>query len=153
MTRAFIRRCRQMLPFALVITLPALLMGCPKKPSPPAVEDAGAPLPASSPSVTELAPLTDNGADAGDAAPEAAPKKWGGPAMSPNQSKIEACCNAMRAQAKTMGLQSPEGFQLNAAAVQCDTFVKQVDPRGTAPEFAQVRELLKSVKLPAACQF
>ena len=134
----------------LLISLPLLVLGCPKKQPPPPVEEAGPP-PASAPTMTELAPLTDTG-DAGDAAPEAAPKKWTGPALNPNQMKIEACCNGMRAQAKQMG-QSPEAFQLNAFAAQCDLFAKQVGPAGTAPEFAQIRAMLKSVKLPAACQF
>jgi len=102
--------------------------------------------------VTELAPLTDT-TDAGDAAAEAAaPKKWVGPVVPPNQAKIEACCVAMRAQAKQLG-SSPEAFQINAAAAQCDVFAKQVGPQGTAPEFAQIRQILKSVKLPSACQF
>jgi len=134
----------------LTICLPALAAGCPKKPPPPPVEDA-APQPASTPSITELAPLTED--DAGDAAVEAAaPKKLTGPAVNPNQAKISACCNAMRAQAKQLG-QSPEAFQINAAAAQCDVFAKQVGPAGTAPEFAQLRAILKSVKLPSACQF
>jgi hypothetical protein len=131
---------------------PLLATGCPKKPPPVVVEDS-APPPASTPSVTELAPLTDT-ADASDAAPEAAPKKWtGGPPLNPNQMKIEACCNSMRAQAKSLGPSSPEGFQLNAAATQCDVFAKQVGPQGAAPEFAQLRQILKSLKLPAVCQF
>jgi hypothetical protein len=136
---------------SILISIPQLVTGCPKK-QPPAVEDAGAPPPASTPSVTELAPLTDT-VDAGDAAAEAGPKKWVGPGLNQNQLKIEACCNAMRAQAKTMGPQSPEGFQLNAAATQCDVFVKQIGPQGNAPEFAQLRQILKSLKLPTACQF
>jgi hypothetical protein len=148
MTRVTAARPLPLLP--LLISLPLLVMGCPKKPAPP-VEEAGLPPP-SAPTVTELAPLTDI-ADAGDAAAETGPKKWTGPALNPNQMKIEACCNGMRAQAKTVGLQSPEGFQLNAAAAQCDVFAKQVGPQGTAPEFAQIRQLLKSVKLPSACQF
>jgi hypothetical protein len=148
MTRVTAARPLPLLP--LLISLQLLVMGCPKKPVPP-VEDAEPP-PASTPSMTELAPLTDI-ADAGDAAAETGPKKWVGPALNPNQMKIAACCNGMRAQAKTVGLQSPEGFQLNAAAAQCDVFAKQVGPQGTAPEFAQIRQLLKSVKLPSACQF
>jgi hypothetical protein len=136
---------------SILISLPLLVMGCPKK-QPPPVEDAGPPPPASTPTVTELAPLTDT-VDAGDAAVEAGPKKWVGPGLNQNQLKIEACCNAMRAQAKAMGPQSPEGFQLNAAATQCDVFVKQVGPQGSAPEFAQLRQILKSMKLPSACQF
>ena len=134
----------------LTICLPALAAGCPKKPPPAPVEDAEPP-PAATPSITELAPLTDT-ADASDGAVEAAAKKWTGPAVNPNQAKISACCNAMRAQAKQLG-QSPEAFQINAAAAQCDVFAKQVGPQGTAPEFAQLRGILKSVKLPSACQF
>jgi hypothetical protein len=134
---------------SLAMSLPMLVLGCPKKQPPPPAEN---PAPASAPTVTELVPLTDT-PDAGDAAAEAATKKWVGPSLTPNQMKIEACCAGMRAQAKTAGLQSPEGFQLNAAAVQCDTFAKQVGPHGTAPEFAQIRQLLQAVKLPAACQF
>lgn len=135
----------------VVLMLPLVAVGCPKK-APPPVEDSAPPPPASTPSVTELAPLTDT-ADASDAAPEAAPKKWTGPSLNPNQMKIEACCNAMRAQAKAMGANSPESFQINAAAAQCDVFAKQIGPQGNAPEFAQLRGILKSLKLPAVCQF
>jgi hypothetical protein len=139
----------RLLLLALLISLPALLVGCPKKPAPPPVEDA-APPPASTPTVTELAPLTEDAGE--DAAAEAGPKKYVGPAVNPNQLRIAACCNAMRAQAKQMG-QSPEAFQVNALATQCDLFAKQVGPAGTAPEFAQLRQILKSVKLPGACNF
>jgi hypothetical protein len=149
MTRAIIPGRKLVL--SVLLLLPLLAMGCPKKQPPPPVEDS-APPPASTPSVTELAPLTDT-ADASDAAPEAATKKWTGPAMNPNQMKIEACCNGMRAQSKALGANSPEGFQLNAAATQCDVFAKQVGPQGNAPEFAQLRQILKSLKLPAVCQF
>jgi hypothetical protein len=138
-----------LLPFASFVVL---LLGCPKKAPAPAVEDAGPPAATSAPTVTELVPLNET-PDASDAAAEAAPKKWTGSSLTPNQMKIAACCAGMRTQAKTMGLQSPEGFQLNAAATQCDMFTKQVGPQATAPEFAQIRQLLKSVKLPAACQF
>ena len=150
MNRVIVRRRLHIL--GLMASLSLLLPGCPKK-QPVAVEDAEPPPPTSAPTVTEIAPLTE-ATDAGDAAAEAAspPKKWVGPAVTPNQSKLAACCAAMRSQAKQMG-QSPEAFQLNAAAVQCDLFVKQVGPQGTAPEFAQVRQLLTSVKLPSACQF
>lgn len=142
---------RQLLIFGLLVSLAGLVAGCPKK-QPVAAEDAEPPPPPSAPTVTELAPLTET-PDAGDAAAEAAtPKKWVGPALTPNQSKIEACCGAMRAQARQLG-SSPEAFQINAAAAQCDLFAKQVGPQGTAPEFAQIRQILKSVKLPSACQF
>jgi hypothetical protein len=137
---------------ALFVGLPILSLGCPKKPPPMAVDDAGPPPPASAPTMTELAPLIEE-AGVEDAAPEAAaPKKYTGPAVSQNQSRIEQCCNAMRAQAKSMG-SSPEAFQLNAGAAYCDNVAKQVGPAGSAPEFAQIRAMLKSVKLPSACQF
>jgi hypothetical protein len=143
MTRSPLRRAISFAAFALFI--PAALIGCPKKAAP--VEDAGAPPPASTPSVTELAPLVEEAGP--DAAPEAAPKKWGGGGYNSNQLKIKECCNAMRAQAKQMG-NSPE---MTAAAMQCDAIAAQVGPSGTAPEFAQLRAILKSIKLPSACQF
>jgi hypothetical protein len=132
--------------FALALAFPAILMGCPKKQ--PAVEDAGAPPPvADTPDVTVLQALTE---DAGDEAEAEAGKKWTGPAVNPNQLKIQACCSAMRAQAKQLG-SSPEAFQIQGLAAQCDMFAKQVGPAGNAPEFNQLRAILKSVKLPAAC--
>lgn len=134
----------------LCTTFAVFLLACPKKPPPPVVEDASPPPPPSA-SVTELVPITEDAGD--DAAPEAAaPKKWTGPAMNNNQLRIKDCCNAMRAQAKQMGPSSPEGFQLNALAAQCDLVAAQVGPQGTAPEFNQLRQMLKSIKLPVACQ-
>ena len=58
---------------AVTVAIPAALAGCPKK-APP-VEDAGAPPPpASTPEVTELAPMVDEaGADAAEGG-----RKWGG---------------------------------------------------------------------------
>jgi hypothetical protein len=151
MTRSPARHAFVFLAFSTVF--PVLVMGCPKKE--PAVEDAGAPPPppSSAPTVTELAPLGDDGgADAADAAPEAGKKpSGGGGGYNANQLKIKECCNAMRAQAKTLG-SSPEGFQINALAAQCDMFATQVGPGGNAPEMAQLRQILKSVKLPSACQ-
>ncbi len=130
-------------------------LACSKKPPPPPAEEAAStPTPAASPEVLELAPLVeDSGAEA---VTDAAPKKWigtRGGGMNANQLKIQACCGAMRSQAKTMGASSPEGFQMNALAAQCDVFAKQVGPAGNAPELNQVRQVLKSVKLPAACSF
>jgi hypothetical protein len=149
MMRSPVRRSLTFLAFSTIF--PLLVMGCPKKE--PAVEDAGAPPPppASTPSVTELAPLGDDGGpDAADAAAEAG-KKYSGGGLNANQSKIKACCTAMRAQAKALG-SSPEAFQINALAAQCDMFVTQVGPAGNAPEMAQLRQILKSVKLPSACE-
>ena len=134
---------------AVVVAVPVALMGCPKKePPPPPAPEAEAP-PASTPTVTDLAPLVD---DAGPEAEAAAPKKYTGGGMSANQLKIKACCNAMRGQAKAMG-SSPEAFQVTAAAAMCDNVAAQVGASGNAPEFAQVRAMLKSITLPAACSF
>jgi hypothetical protein len=146
MTRSQVRRTVSSVAFALFI--PAALVGCPKKPPPPA-EDAGPPPPASTPEVTELAPLVE---EAGPDVAETGPKKWGGGGFNSNQLKIKECCNAMRAQAKQMG-NSPEATQITAIAAQCDAVAVQVGPQGNAPEFAQLRAILKSLKLPAACQF
>ncbi len=146
MTLSTLRRASCFL--AVVVSAPAALMGCPKK-APPPVEDAAPPPPASTPEVTELAPLTE---EAGVDAEAGAPKKWTGPGMNPNQMKIKACCNGMRAQAKAMG-NSPEANQVIAIAAMCDQLAAQVGPAGNAPEFAQIRAMLKSITLPAACQF
>jgi hypothetical protein len=137
--------------FGFALAFPMFVMGCPKK-TPPQT-DAGdtTPPPASSPSVAELAPLIEDEAGA-DAAPEAGPKRYTGPAGNPNQARIKACCNAMRSQAASLGA-SPEAFQLKAVAGQCDVFAQQVGPGGNAPELNQLRQLLRSVKLPGACNF
>ena len=135
--------------FTFALAFPVFVMGCPKKPPP--VVDAGEPPPPASSSVAELAPLVDDAGDEGDGAPEAG-KKWTGPGVNPNQAKIQACCRAMRAEAKTLGA-SPEAFQLTAAAAQCDVFAKQVGPAGNAPELNQLRQILRSVKLPNGCTF
>jgi hypothetical protein len=147
MTRSPIRRTLTFLAFTTFV--PVLVMGCPKKE--PMVEDAEAPPPSSAPTVTELVPLTDDGGPDADAAPEAGKKPSGGGGYNANQLKIKACCSAMRAQAKSMG-SSPEAFQINALAAQCDMFATQVGPAGNAPELNQLRQVLKSLTLPSACQ-
>jgi hypothetical protein len=136
MTRSSARRAFF---FVISMSVPVVLLGCPKKPVP--VEDAGeAPAPAPTPSVADLAPLTDDGGE--DAAPEAGKKWGGGPAVNPNQMKIKACCNAMRATHDPMFM---------AAAMQCDSLAAQVGPAGSDPAFAQLRAILKGQKLPGAC--
>src|ERR1019366_4436243 len=149
MMRSPVRRTLVFLAFSTFF--PVLVMGCPKKE--PAVEDAGAPPPPpASTTVTELAPLGDDGGPDADAAPEAGKKpSGGGGGYNSNQLKIKEWCSAMRAQAKSLG-SSPEGFQINALAAQCDMFATQVGPAGNAPELNQLRQILKSVKLPSACQ-
>jgi hypothetical protein len=91
--------------------------------------------------VTQLAALTDDGGDNSDAS-EAGPKKWTGPSVNPNQMKIKACCNAMRATHDPMFM---------AVAMQCDALAAQVGPSGSDPAFAQLRAILKGNKLPGAC--
>jgi hypothetical protein len=146
------RSSRTVLAVAVAVSVPAILLGCPKK-APPAVEDAGGamPPPANTPEVTELAALTDDGGADADAA--GAVKRWtGGGGSNANQTKVKACCNAMRAQAKQIG-NSPEAFQITALAAQCDAVAVQIGSQGNAPEFNQIRQMLRSIKLPAACQF
>jgi hypothetical protein len=135
---------------AAALAFLAMLPGCPKKQAP--VEDAGPPAAAvqDTPDVVVLQALTEE--DAGPDADAAPPKKWAGPPTNPNQMKIQACCNAMRAQAKQLG-NAPEAAQIPQLAALCDVLAKQVGPGGNAPEFNQLRQMLKSVKLPAACAF
>lgn len=149
MTRSTVGRGLFIVTFTLF--LPATLVGCPKK-APPVVDAEAPPPPASTPSVTELAPLADDGGPDADAAETGPKKAGGGGGLNSNQLKIKECCNAMRTQAKAMG-NSPEAFQITSMAGMCDNFVAQVGPQGNAPEFAQLRAMLKSIKLPAACQF
>jgi hypothetical protein len=59
----------------------------------------------------------------------------------------------MRTEARTLGPGSPEAFQLNAIAGQCDVLARQIGPAGNAPELNQLRQVLRSLRLPAACQF
>jgi hypothetical protein len=137
----------------LVALVSALVAGCPKKEA-PVVPDAGPPPPPepSAPQITELAPIEDDSGPPSDAAAEAGKKKWGGGGgYNTNQLKIKQCCNTIRAQAKVLGA-SPEAFQLNALAMQCDAFAAQVGPQGSAPELNQLREILKTAKLPVGCQ-
>jgi hypothetical protein len=137
--------------FVFTLAIPMFVLGCPKKPQ-PVVEDAAPPPPATSSGPLVLAPLEDDAGDAGDGDAADAHPKGSGPGLNPNQLKIKACCNSMRAQAKQMGA-SPEAFQMNTLAAQCDQIAAQVGPAGNAPEFAQLRQILKSVKLPSACTF
>jgi len=125
---------------AFTFSLPLLALGCPKKPVP--VEDAGEPAPAASPTVANLAPLTDDGGDEGGDASDGG-RHWGpGPNVNPNQMKIKACCNAMRA---------THDPTFMAVAIQCDALASQVGPSGSDPAFAQLRAILRGQKLPGAC--
>ena len=58
----------------------------------------------------------------------------------------------MRTESTKLG-SSPEAFQITALAAQCDALAVQIGSQGNAPEFNQLRQILKSIKLPAACNF
>ena len=144
---------RTLFALTFMVGTPALILGCPKKPDPVAVEDAAPPPPpvVIDAAPTELVPLdqVDAGADTG--APDAAKKP--GTGLTQSQTNVKACCNAMRAQAKAMG-NTPESAQLTAAAAQCDAIALQVGPsKGPqAPEFELIRQLLKGKPtIPAVC--
>jgi hypothetical protein len=137
---------------ALSVFIGALVAGCPKKEAPVVQEAGPPPTPEpSAPQVTELAPIEDDSGPATDAASEAG-KKWSGGGYNANQLKIKGCCNAIRTEAKTLG-SSPEAFQLNALSLQCDAFAAQMGAQGSAPELNQLRQILKTAKVPLACQF
>ena len=122
--------------------------GCEKKP-PPVVDAAPPPPPPVDAGVVQLVPLDD----AGDAAPEAA----SGPARphgnstptNANTARIKLCCNAIRGEAKKLGA-APEAMVLVGIAAQCDVLALQASS-GSAPEFAQVRQMLKGRTIPNAC--
>jgi hypothetical protein len=137
------------LPFALFGVAAFGCQACEKKPPP--VIDAGAPPP---PVPTDTTPVVltplDDSLDSGSDAP--APKPRGNyTPTNTNAARIKACCNAMRTQAKGMG-SSPEANLVLQAATACDMVALQATATGTAPEFAQVRTMLKGRVLPNACQ-
>jgi hypothetical protein len=131
-------------------SLPAALLGCPKK-DPAAVVDAAPPPPppAEDSAPPALVPMEeDAGLDASDAA-DAKPK-YTGPAVHGNVLRLRQCCSALGAEAKRMGA-SPEAGMFSAAAAQCNTLASQVGPTGTAPELGVLRGLLAGRNIPAIC--
>jgi len=119
-----------------------------KKP-PPVVAAAPPPPPPVDAGVVQLVPLDD----AGDAAPEASggparPHGNGAPTNS-NTARIKLCCNAIRGEAKKLGA-APEAMVMVGIAAQCDLLALQASS-GSAPEFAQVRQMLKGRTIPNAC--
>ncbi len=142
-------RIRRTVLIAIALSMPAALAGCQKKEPPPVMTLGLRHLRLSlrrSPSW-----LLSRTMRATPTPRTRLPSDGPGRPSIPTQQKLQACCNAMRAQAKALG-SSPEATQLLGAAATCDTFVKQVGPAGSAPELAVLRGLLKSVKLPVACQ-
>jgi hypothetical protein len=145
---------RSLAALAFSMFVAALVAGCSKKEAPVPQEAGPPPAPEpSAPQVTELAPIEDDSGPPGDAAPEAGKKWGGGGGYNANQLKIKGCCNAIRTEAKALGPSSPEAFQLNALSLQCDAFAAQMGAQGSAPELNQLRQILKTAKVPLACQF
>jgi hypothetical protein len=132
---------------ALHATALVALSACEKKPPPPPVE-LPPPPPSVDAGVVQITPFDDSldsGVDAAPVKPHAA-----GPAINANAARIRQCCNAIRHEAKNLGT-SPEATMIIGLAAQCDLIATQVTSSGTAPEFAQVRALLKGRTIPAAC--
>jgi hypothetical protein len=156
MTSSPLRRAAALFTFAALSAVSAA--GCSKKEPPPAQNvETPPPPPSSAPTVTELAPLTDDGGPDGEADAQADAAKpayhaGSGPGVSANQSKVKACCNAMRTQVKALG-NSPEATTLNGFVAACDALATQVGGAGSDPAFNQLRTMLKVVKLPNLCQF
>jgi len=132
----------------LVAAMPVFTLGCPKKPAPPAVEEAAAPEPVViDAGVTQLEPLDeDSGPETGPAVPV---RHGGGSGVSGNAARIKQCCNAMRKQAAGMGA-SPEANIVLGLALQCDQIAIQA-AGGTAPEFGAFRQMIMGRTLPSAC--
>lgn len=144
---------RHLVALSFILGAPALILGCPKKKEAVVEVDAAPPpAPATTTPPPDLVPLDvpDAGEDAGV---DAGPAKKPGTGMTTSQTRVKQCCNAMRAQAKSMG-SSPEAAQLQAIAMQCDAFAMQVGPSkgAQAPELEPLRQILKGKPtLPPLC--
>jgi hypothetical protein len=128
----------RLLSFAVLAAVPVVAAGCSgcHHPLAPAV-DAG-PVSTEAPEAAQIVPM--DAADEGDAADAEAGKRAVNPV--PNN-KLQACCNALRADAKKLGTNSVEGAQLQGLAAECDQAVK-----GNAPEFAGLFAALRSKNVP-----
>lgn len=134
----------------LTSLFPIAILGCPKK-DPPAADAAPAPTPTPTPSETALTPLVedsgpeDTGVDTG--------VKYTGGGLTANQLRVKQCCNAIRAQGKSLGT-APEAANFTNAAAMCDQLVGVVGPsaQGQVPELAPVKTMLQGKTLPPLCQ-
>jgi len=149
MTRLPIRILFALLTTASVAVLSEGCSACKKDP-PPAPVDLTPTPPVQDAGVVQLVPLDD----AGDAAPETGPAKPKGnwTPTNPNAARIRQCCNAIRHEAAKLGA-APEAVMMVGVAAQCDMVAAQVagGTGASAPEFAQVRTMLKGHVIPAAC--
>ena len=130
---------------------PITILGCPKK-DPPVADAGPAPTPTPTPSETALAPLIeDSGPD--DTGVDTGVKPAQGGGLTANQLRVKQCCNAIRAQGKSLGT-APEAANFTNAAVMCDQLVGVVGPSasGQVPELAPVKTMLQGKTLPPLCQ-
>src|SRR5512140_3428463 len=122
MTRKPLRR---LFALSFLLGVPALILGCPKKPQPVEVDAAVTPVATVDAAPTILQPLDEIDA-AVDAAEAAAPVKHG-TGLTTSQTRAKQCCNALRGQAKAMG-NSPEAQQLLSIAQVCDGIALGIGP-------------------------
>jgi hypothetical protein len=137
---------RTVFAFAIFSALP-LLVACPKKEVPPAVDAAPPPPPEPEASTVVLTPLED---DAGADADADAAKKATGPGVPTNVARLRQCCGQLRTQAKAMGA-SPEAGMLLGAAAQCDGIAAQAGGAGNAPELGLLKAALAGRNIPPIC--
>jgi len=140
-----------MLFILLSSALPCVLLGCPKK-DPPVADAGPAPTPTPTPSETALAPLVeDSGPE--DTGVDSGHKVATGPGLNANQLRVKQCCNAIRAQGKSLGT-APEAANFTNAAAMCDQLVPALGPGtgGNVPELAPVKTMLAGKTLPPLCQ-
>jgi hypothetical protein len=149
MTRSHSTTFRKLLAITLTFGMPALVLGCPKKPVPVDIDSGPAPIPTPT-QTTTLTPLDDTpDADVPDVVE--AGKKPTGPGQTASQAHVKQCCTALHTQAKAMN----NDPTLTSVAVMCDGLAPQVGPSsgGQAPELAPLRQLLKGKPtIPAICQ-
>jgi hypothetical protein len=120
-----------------------------KKDPPPAPLDLGqATPPPADAGVVQITPLDDAGDAAAEVGPPVKPRGNGTPTNA-NAARIRQCCNAIRHEAAKLGA-APEAAMMIGVAAQCDMVAAQV-AGGSAPEFGQVRTMLKGHVIPAAC--
>jgi hypothetical protein len=136
---------------ALAALLPVLVLaasqsGCGKKDETTPVASVTAPPPPPPPPPATVAPMIpeeDAGADAADAAPDAAKVGTGGGSFA----TISKCCNALSQNAASAPPEQKGSYLAAAAACQG---LKNTPAAQQA--FSQIRSFLIGAKMPGACQ-
>jgi len=143
---------RQLFALSFLLGIPALVLGCPKKPQPVEFDAGAVPVATVDAAPTVLQPLDEIDA-AVDAAEAAAPPKHG-TGLTTSQTRAKQCCTALRNQAKAMG-NSPEAQQVLSIATVCDGIALGIGPSAgpQAPELEPIRAILRGKPtLPPLCQ-